>query len=151
MKAIWQRLAYLGLFSAALACGGEDEDSAVDVQQQWLESAPQQYVAKACSTGFTIRTCSVSAVSAGVPVAQLAQVPQLPESDAWEVVEPPGDVIVSVLNRSLREADEGCTLRVTQHETYAFPSRVFESCMGEGAGVEISCFVADTLDLSLCQ
>lgn len=113
-----------------------------------MESAPQQYVAKACTTGFTMRFCSVSAVDAGLPVAQVVQ---RTDSDGWEVADPPSDVIYSILNRASREPDEGCTLRVTQHEAYAFPSNVFESCVGEGSGVQISCFVADTLDLSRCQ
>lgn len=146
MKAIWHRVACLSMF--ALACGGEDADDGTDLKQQWLESAPLQYVAKACSTGFTVRTCSISAVDAGVPVAMRQQEPF---SEDWQDVAEPRDVIAGILNRASGEADKGCKLRVTPHETYAFPESVFESCEGEGYGVEISCFVPDTLDLSLCE
>jgi hypothetical protein len=141
------KLAYLG-FLAALACGGEDADDGTDLKQQWLESAPQQYVARLCSTGFTMRSCSVSAVDAGLPVAEQEQAVG---RDVWQDAVPPSDVIESILNRAARKADEGCTLRITQHEMYAFPSSVFESCYSEGYGARIECFVPDTLDLSVCQ
>lgn len=146
MRTMWQRVACLSVF--ALACGGEDADGGPDPERQWRESAPVQYVAKACSTGFTARSCSVSAVDAGVAVAARAQ---LPGSEVWEDVAEPFDLITAILHRASREADDGCSLRVTPHETYAFPRSVFESCEEEGFGVEISCFVADTIDLSVCQ
>jgi hypothetical protein len=143
------RLAYLGLL-AVLACGGEDEGGGPDLKQQWLESAPLQYVARSCSAGFTARSCSVSAVSDGVAVAERER---RPDSEIWEDVEPPSDVIASILNAATREVvvAEGCERRITQHEQYAFPSSVFTWCYNEGVGVQIGCFVADTLDLSLCE
>ncbi|MEY4546739.1 MAG: hypothetical protein RL685_2934 [Pseudomonadota bacterium] len=148
MKTMWHRVVCLSVF--ALACGGEDGEGGTDLKQQWLESAPLQYVARSCSAGFTIGSCSVSAVSDGVAVAQRQR---KPDSEIWEDVEPPSDVIASILNVAKREEvlAEGCERRVTQHEQYAFPSSVFTSCYNEGYGIQIDCFVADTLDLSLCE
>jgi hypothetical protein len=145
--AMKSRLAYLG-FLVALACGADDADDGAELKQQWLESAPQQYVARLCSTGFSARFCSVSAVAAGVPVAEQERAPG---SDVWQDAEPPSDVVESIFNFATRKADEGCTLRMTRHQMYAFPSSVYESCKEEGWGLEIQCFIADTLDLSLCQ
>ena len=92
------QLAYVGLF-LALACGGEDAGDGTDLEQQWLESAPQQYVAKTCTTGFTLRMCTVSSVEAGVPVATLAQDP----AGAWAASEPAKDVVEGILNVSRKE------------------------------------------------
>lgn len=143
---IAMRVAYLGVL-AALACSGEATGDGADLKQLWLETAPRQYVAKVCSTGFTMRTCSVSAVEEGQPVAEQAQ-----EGDGvWEDEVPPSDVVAGMLNAATREADDGCEQRVTQHELYAFPARVYTDCGEEGWGIQVSCFAADTLDLSRCR
>ena len=140
------RVAYLGLL-AVLACGGDPAGEDTDWQQLWLETAPQQYVAKVCSTGFTVPSCTISAVDAGVAVAEQYQV----ADDPWQDEVPPSDVVAGILNAATRDPEQGCKRRVTQHETYAFPSSVYSDCGEEGWGIMVSCFVPDTLDLERCR
>jgi hypothetical protein len=146
MKTMWQQVAYVSLF-AALACGAEGAEGGTDLRQQWLERAPVQYVAKSCSTGFGMRACWVSAVDAGVPVASREQL----GGGEWQDEDTASDVVAGIINAATREENDGCTRRITQHETYAFPSQVYSDCGEEGSGVRITCFVPDTLDLSLCE
>lgn len=140
------RVAYLAVL-AAVACGGEAPDDGPDLKQLWLETAPQQYVARLCSTGFTARSCTVSAVSDGQAVAAQSRL----GDGEWEDEDPPVDVVASMLNAATLEADDGCERRVTLHETHAFPSLVYTDCGQEGWGTEISCFEADTVDLGRCR
>lgn len=140
------RVAHVSLL-AALACGAESTGGDTDLRQLWLETAPQQYVARVCSTGFIMRTCTVSAVDEGQAVATQAQL----GGSAWEEVQPAVDVVEGMLNAAERDAEEGCQRRVTQHEAYAIPSLVYRDCGEEGWGIELSCFAADTLDLARCR
>lgn len=140
------RVARAGLL-AALACGGEAEEDGADLKQLWLETAPRQYVAKVCGTGFIMHTCTVSAVDAGQAVATQAEL----GGGVWQDVEPAVDVVDGLLNSAARAPEKGCQRRVTQHEAYAFPSRVYTDCREEGWGIELACFAPDTLDLSRCQ
>ncbi len=142
------RWAYLGLL--ALACGGEgaDDDDDTALKQLWRDTAPQQYVAKSCSTGFTARACTVSAVDQGQVVAAQQQ---LGSDGAWTDAVPPSDVVEGMLNAASGKPDRGCERRVTQHETYPIPKLVYSDCGMEGWGIELTCFVADTLELSRCQ
>lgn len=132
---------------AVLACGGESAGDETAFIQLWLDTAPQQYVAKSCSTGFTQRACTVSAVEAGQPVATRTQIAE----GGWEDVDPARDVVRMMLDAATREEDDGCQRRVTQHETYAFPSQVYWDCGEEGWGSRLTCFAEGTLDLSRCQ
>lgn len=140
------RVAYLA-WLAALACSGDAAPDDTDWRQRWLETAPQQYVAKVCSTGFVMRTCSVSAVDAGQAVAARSR---LGDSD-WEEREPPVDAMEGLLSAAERDTEESCERRVTRHETYDFPARVYTDCGEEGWGVALACFAEGTLELTRCQ
>jgi hypothetical protein len=132
---------------AVLACGGESAGGETDLIQLWLDTAPRQYVAKSCSTGFTQRMCAVSAVEAGPPVSTRVQVAE----GGWEDVDPASDVVGMMLSDATRAERNGCQRRVTQHETYAFPSQVYWDCGEEGWGSRLTCFAEGTLDLARCQ
>lgn len=137
--------ASLGLLGA-LGCGGEGSESEQEAILRWRESAPQQYVAKSCSEGFTARFCTLSSVDAGEPVEAFVQDP----SGEWQPEEPAEDVVEAIISASAGDTD-GCERRVEGHGTYDFPERVYFDCGEEGWGLSVTCFEAGTLDLTRCK
>lgn len=130
-----------GLACWVVACG--DGVDAGEIEREFRERAPEQYVVRSCAIGFSPRLCTVSSVQGAEPLESVVIGPQGEVTSAE-----PTDPIARIID-GIADPDD-CDVRVETDPQYRYPSEVYFDCGEEGWGERVTCFVPDSLELERC-
>ncbi|WP_437870748.1 hypothetical protein [Sorangium sp. So ce363] len=128
-------------------CSGPDFD---ENRAKWRADRPEEYVISICGTGIA-PGCTLAAVSGDTVVAAAHSGFVAPHSD-WTFVEAPeqADPVEALFDRAERES-ESCELRdIRFDDRYGYVADYYHNCGTEGSGEEVTCFQADTSDVTRC-
>ncbi|WP_438043004.1 hypothetical protein [Sorangium sp. So ce128] len=128
-------------------CSGPDFDAN---REKWRSDRPAEYVISICGTGFD-GGCTLAAVSGDTVVATARSGIDTPRGD-WTFAEAPeqADPVEALFDRAAREGDD-CELdSVLFDDRYGYVADYYRDCGEEGGGEEVTCFQADTSDVTRC-
>jgi hypothetical protein len=108
---------------------------------EWQELAPSQYVVKVCDTGFSVPSCTLAAVDAGVVTSAEVQSLDGPWTVTTLETEPLEVMFTQAASATEFEAEP------SYHYVLSYTQRNFS----ESWGKRVTCFVPDSQQLEDCR
>ncbi|WP_437577208.1 hypothetical protein [Sorangium sp. So ce887] len=129
-------------------CSGPDFDGN---RARWRADRPEEYVISICGTGFA-RGCTLVAVSGDTVVATAHSPSDAPSGSDWTFAEAPeqADPVEALFDRAAGESEDCELTRIRFDDRYGYVADHYKDCGEEGSGEQVTCFQADTNDVTRC-